>query len=96
LFYLPEPHTDFIFAVIGEERGLMGTVLLVFYSTFGVATTKPGPDPFGRFCVGLMMMVVGQAFINMSGHELLPTKGSHHVYRAGGILADQLLGVTSC
>jgi cell division protein FtsW len=81
LFYLPEPHTDFIFAVIGEELGLLGGVfLLVAFGVFlwrGLRLSLRAPDPFGRFlATGLTAMVVCQAFINVSvSLGLLPTKG---------------------
>ncbi len=101
LFYLPEPHTDFIFAVIGEERGLIGTVLLVFLFGFflwrGLRLSLRAPDPFGRFLgVGLTMMVVCQAFINMSVvMSLLPTKGIPlpFISAGGSSLLINLLGV---
>jgi cell division protein FtsW len=101
LFYLPEPHTDFIFAVIGEERGLMGTVLLVclfgFFLWRGLRLSLRAPDPFGRFLgVGLTMMVVCQAFINMSVvMSLLPTKGIPlpFISAGGSSLLINLLGV---
>ena len=81
LFYLPEPHTDFIFAVISEELGLIGATTVV--ACFGViawrglraATTAP--DRFGAFlALGITMMVVAQAFVNLSVVlGLMPTKG---------------------
>ena len=81
LFYLPEPHTDFIYAVIGEEFGLLGAtvVLLCFVAIawrgFTIATTAP--DRFGALlAVGLTTMIAAQAFINISVVlGLLPTKG---------------------
>lgn len=81
LFYLPEPHTDFIFAVIGEELGLVGTslVLVAFVViTFrGLRIASRAPDSFGSFlALGLTGMVAVQAFINMSMVlAMLPTKG---------------------
>ncbi len=81
LFYLPEPHTDFIYAVIGEELGLIGTLsLMVLFLLFlwrGMRVSLRAPDSFGKFLgVGLTMMVVCQAFINMSVVlSLVPTKG---------------------
>jgi cell division protein FtsW len=81
LFYLPEPHTDFIYAVLGEEFGLVGSLLLlVLYLVFlgrGLRLSLRAPDPFGRYLgLGLTMMVLCQAFINMSVVlSLLPTKG---------------------
>lgn len=81
LFYLPEPHTDFIFAVIGEELGLIGATLIVgcfcVIAWRGLRATMYAPDPFGSFlALGLTMMVVLQAFVNISvAMALLPTKG---------------------
>jgi cell division protein FtsW len=81
LFYLPEPHTDFIFAVIGEEMGLIGTtVVLMCFCVIawrGIRTAILAPDSFGSFlALGLTMMIVVTAFVNMSVVlGLLPTKG---------------------
>jgi cell division protein FtsW len=81
LFYLPEAHTDFIFAVIGEELGLIGTfALLVLFLVFfwrGIRTSMRAPDPFGFYlALGITFMVCVQALINMSVVlGLLPTKG---------------------
>jgi cell division protein FtsW len=81
LFYLPEPHTDFIFAVIGEELGMIGTamVLALFGLILwrGLRAALGAPDEFGRLlALGLTVMVVGQALVNMSVVlGLMPTKG---------------------
>jgi len=81
LFYLPEPHTDFIFAVTAEELGLLGSlVVLLLFGIFlwrGVRTALRTQDMFGRLlAVGITSMVVVQAFINMSVVlGLMPTKG---------------------
>ena len=81
LFYLPEPHTDFIFSVLGEELGLVGCLVVVFlFATFlwrGIRTSLRMQDMFGRFlAVGITSMVVVQAFINISVVlGLMPTKG---------------------
>src|SRR6202140_3326339 len=71
LFYLPEPHTDFIFAVISEELGLIGAILVVvLFAIFlvrGVRTALRIEDPFGRLlATGITCMVCLQAFINVS------------------------------
>lgn len=81
LFYLPEAHTDFIYAVVGEELGLLGALLVA--ALFGVIAWRGlriasrAPDLFARLlAVGVTVMVVGQAFINISVVlALLPTKG---------------------
>ena len=81
LFYLPEPHNDFIYAVISEELGLIGsTVLLACFCVIawrGMRTSIRAPDRFGAFlALGLTTMVAFQAFFNMSVVlGLLPTKG---------------------
>lgn len=81
LFYLPEPHTDFIFAVIGEELGLIGaTGTLVCFCLIawrGLRITMRAQDPFGSFvALGMTTMIVVQAFVNMSVVlGLMPTKG---------------------
>jgi cell division protein FtsW len=81
LFYLPEPHTDFIYAVIGEELGLIGatSVLLCFcvIAWRGLKISLRAEDMFGAFlALGLTTMICAQAFVNMSVVlGLLPTKG---------------------
>jgi cell division protein FtsW len=81
LFYLPEAHTDFIFAVVGEELGMIGTcALLALFVVFfwrGIRTSMRAPDLFGFYmALGITTMVCIQAFINMSMVlGLLPTKG---------------------
>jgi cell division protein FtsW len=81
LFYLPEPHTDFIFAVISEELGFIGALFVL--GLFGVILWRGlraaggCADEFGRLlAVGLAVMLVGQACVNISVVlGLLPTKG---------------------
>jgi cell division protein FtsW len=81
LFYLPEPHTDFIFAVTAEELGLVGALLVVvLFAIFlwrGMRTSWRTEDVFGRYlAVGITSMVVLQAFINISVVlGMMPTKG---------------------
>jgi len=81
LFYLPEPHTDFIFAVTAEELGLVGSVFVVaLFAIFlwrGMRATWRTEDTFGRYlAVGITSMVVLQAFINISVVlGMMPTKG---------------------
>jgi cell division protein FtsW len=81
LFYLPEPHTDFIFAVTAEELGLVGALgLVLLFAIFlwrGIRTALKTEDMFGRFlAVGITSMIVVQAFINISVVlGLMPTKG---------------------
>ena len=81
LFYLPEPHTDFIFAVTAEELGLVGAMLVVtFFAIFlwrGMRASWRTEDLFGRYlAVGITSMVVLQALINISVVlGMMPTKG---------------------
>jgi len=81
LFYLPEPHTDFIFAVTAEELGLLGALtVVILFAIFlwrGTRTALLTQDNFGRFlAVGITSMIVLQAFINISVVlGLMPTKG---------------------
>jgi cell division protein FtsW len=81
LFFLPEPHTDFIYAVISEEFGLIGAslVLLAFamIAWRGVSIALRAPDAFGAFmAIGLTTLITMQAFINMSVVTgLVPNKG---------------------
>ncbi|MDT8067118.1 MAG: putative lipid II flippase FtsW [Terriglobia bacterium] len=81
LFYLPEPQTDFIYAVIAEEWGLIGSVIIValfaFFCYRGLRCALNTKDNFARFlAVGITSMVGVQAFFNISVVlGLLPTKG---------------------
>ncbi|MGE5323651.1 MAG: putative lipid II flippase FtsW [Actinomycetota bacterium] len=81
LFYLPEPHTDFIFAVVGEELGLIGALaiisLFLIFAWRGLRAALRSRDPFARFlAAGITAMVILQAFFNVSVVlALLPTKG---------------------
>ena len=100
-FYLPEPHTDFIFAVISEETGLIGAVTVL--ACFGVLAWRGLriaariQDPFGSYlALGLTMMLVLQAFVNMSVVlGLAPTKGIPLplVSAGGSSLLINLMGV---
>ena len=81
LFYLPHPHTDFIYAVIAEETGLLGaSVVLLCFGVIlwrGLGVAAAAPDRFGAFlALGITTMVTFQAFFNISVVlGLLPTKG---------------------
>ncbi|HMP76063.1 MAG TPA: putative lipid II flippase FtsW [Kiritimatiellia bacterium] len=80
-YYLPESHTDFIFAIIGEELGLAASmgVLLLFAVIFvcGLRISARAPDSFGRLAaLGLTCMITIQAAINLGVVTgCLPTKG---------------------
>jgi len=81
LFYLPEAHTDFVFAIIGEELGFIGVVivmslfLVLILRGFRVASRTE--DPFATYLAfGMTLLVGAQAFVNMAvSMGLLPTKG---------------------
>jgi len=81
LQYLPEAHTDFIYAVVGEEMGMFGTVgllacfALIFWR--GIRATIRMPDDFGRYlALGATVVIVVQGLINMSVVlGMMPTKG---------------------
>ena len=70
-FYLPEPHTDTIYAVIGEELGLLGTLaillLFVLLAWRGFNVAARAPDLFGQLlAVGVTCGLFGQAILNMA------------------------------
>lgn len=81
LFYLPEPHTDFILSVIGEESGFIGiTVIIMLFAIFvlrGFMISYKSPDLFGTLLAsGLTIIIALGAFINMAAvMGLIPTKG---------------------
>lgn len=81
LFFLPEPHTDFIFAVICEELGLIGALCLVaafcVLGFRGLRAAYKSTDPFARFLAfGLTTAILVQAFFNISVVlSLVPNKG---------------------
>jgi cell division protein FtsW len=101
LFYLPEPFTDFIYAVIAEELGLVGaTIVVLCFSVIawrGLRAALRAPDLFGAFlALGLTMMLVLQAMVNISVVlGLMPTKGIPMplVSFGGSSLLINLLGV---
>jgi cell division protein FtsW len=69
-FYLPERHTDFIFAIIGEELGLVGAgaviLLFVLLAIWGYRIASRAPDRYGALLAsGLTAMLVGQAVLNI-------------------------------
>jgi len=79
--FLPEPHTDFIFAVIGEQLGFIGALLVVggfaLFCYRGMLISMRSVEPFGRYlALGLTAMISIQALINLGVVVgLLPTKG---------------------
>jgi cell division protein FtsW len=81
LFYLPEAHTDFIYAVICEELGFIGgaivLALFAFYAWRGLRIAMRASDEFGCFlAIGITIMVVSQALVNLGVVlGMMPTKG---------------------
>jgi cell division protein FtsW len=81
LYFLPYPHSDFIFAIIAEELGMIGAlgVVALFGVLFwrGARAGLMAPDPFGRYLGwGFVSLISLQALINVSvALALLPTKG---------------------
>ncbi len=79
--WLPEAHTDFIFAIIGEELGLIGTVAVLgaflFLAWRGVRASLRAPDRFGALLAGgITSWICLQAFINvMAVTGVIPTTG---------------------
>jgi cell division protein FtsW len=68
--YVPNAHTDFIFAIIGEELGLVGTLaILVLFAAIayaGIRAARHAPDPFGRYLAGgITIWIVVQALVNI-------------------------------
>jgi len=81
LYFLPYPQTDFIYAILAEELGMIGALVVVALFTLvlwrGARAGLRAPDPFGRFLAwGFTALVATQAFLNVSvAIALLPTKG---------------------
>jgi cell division protein FtsW len=81
LFFLPEPYTDFIFANIAEEMGIIGAIILltlfVYFGYRGLRIAYRSQDPFARLAAfGITLTILLQAFFNISVViALLPTKG---------------------
>jgi cell division protein FtsW len=99
--YLPEAHTDMIFAVIGEELGLLGvTAVIAAYAAFAYAGLRVAlacTDPFGkRLAAGIVGLVCGQAVINLAAVlGLAPLTGIPlpFISYGGSSLVVALLGV---
>jgi len=81
LYFLPHPHSDFVYSIVGEELGLVGGVgVLGLFGVFtwrGLRTGWQAPDVFGRYLAwGLTGVLVLQALIHISvALALMPTKG---------------------
>jgi len=100
LFYLPEAHTDFIYAVISEEIGFIGAVLVLalfaVYAWRGLNAAFNAPDNFGRLlALGITALVTTQALVNFAVVlGMMPTKGIPlpFVSYGGSSLLVMLLG----
>jgi len=81
LLYIPEPHTDFIYSIIGEEIGLFGAllVLLLFaiFAVKGIIIAKNSPNLFGSFLAGgITLTIIYQVLLNIAVVTgCIPTKG---------------------
>lgn len=101
LFFLPEAHTDFVLALIGEELGLVGSVTIVLlFGLFvikGFQIASRARQPFGRYlAMGITMLIGLQALVNAGvATGLLPTKGLTlpFVSYGGSSLVVNLVGV---
>ncbi|HXX73534.1 MAG TPA: putative lipid II flippase FtsW [Nitrospiraceae bacterium] len=101
LFFLPEAHTDFVLALIGEELGLAGTAtVILLFAVFvwrGFQIAARARAPFGRYLgMGITLLIGMQALVNAAVVTgLLPTKGLTlpFVSYGGSSLVVSLLGV---
>jgi cell division protein FtsW len=81
LYFLPEPHTDFIFSVVGEELGLLGTlgvaVCFLLFAWRGLRVAARAPTPFGQYlAAGIVVLITLEALLNMMVcTSLVPTTG---------------------
>ena len=101
LYFLPEAHTDFVLALVGEELGLIGTatviLLFAFFVWRGFQIAARARVPFGRYLgMGITLLIGGQALVNAAVVTgLLPTKGLTlpFVSYGGSSLVVSLVGV---
>lgn len=68
--YVPNAHTDFIYAILGEELGLLGTLMVLgmfaFFTYLGIRIARQAPDRFGMYiAAGITIWVAFQALVNM-------------------------------
>jgi len=81
LFFLPEPHTDFVLSMLGEELGFVGTgivvLLLALFVVKGFMIALAAEEPFGRYlALGVSFLIAFHTLINIGAISgLLPTKG---------------------
>ena len=101
LLFLPFAHSDFIYAVVGEELGLIGALIVVFvFAVFlwrGMRSALRAPDRFGMLLgIGIVVGIVAQALLNISVVlALVPTKGIPlpFISYGGSSLVPTLAGV---
>jgi len=101
LYFLPEAHTDFVLALVGEELGLIGTaaviLLFAFFVWRGFQIAARARVPFGRYLgMGVTLLIGGQALVNAAVVTgLLPTKGLTlpFISYGGSSLVVSLIGV---
>jgi len=101
LFFLPEPYTDFIFSIIGEELGFLGASLIVFLFVViawrGLRIATRAPNQFGNLlAAGITFLITFQAVLNISiATACLPTKGITLPFLSygGSSLVFSLMGV---
>lgn len=99
--YLPEPTGDSIFAVLGEEFGFIGTIVLVIgflaFAMRGLAISRQAPDNFGRLLgSGIVILITVQSFINIAAMiNLVPLTGLPLIFisQGGSALAIALAQV---
>lgn len=98
--FLPESHTDFVFSIVGEEFGFIGTtIILILFLVIlwrGIAIARRAKNPFGQFlAVGLTMSLVLYAIINAGVVTmLLPTTGLPMPFLSYGGSSLLFVGVT--
>ena len=101
LFFLPEPYTDFIFSIIGEELGFLGASLIIFLFVViawrGLRIATRAPNQFGNLlAAGITFLITFQAVLNISiVTACLPTKGITLPFLSygGSSLIFSLMGV---
>jgi len=101
LYFLPEAHTDFVLALVGEELGLVGTAAIILLFAFfvwrGFQIAARARVPFGRYLgMGITLLIGSQALVNAAVVTgLLPTKGLTlpFVSYGGSSLVVSLIGV---
>ncbi len=101
LFYLPAAHTDFIFSVIGEELGLLGTsavlILMVLLVWYGIRVALQAPDTFGVLAgLGIVLLMALEALVHVGVTAgAIPTKGLPFPFLSygGTALISNLIGI---